>query len=508
MSDKRYYITSFLWSTVSKILTAIVGFITVPLLLRIYGKTGYGIISVAAACNGYMQLLDLGMNNGAVRFFSQWKAEGKKELVSSVARTNVTFYLFISFVNMLGLVALAVWGESLFSVTHEQFLILRSCFYIIALFSVFSWVTTVYNQLLVANKQMAFTMKWQSALALLKGGLITLVLICKVSIETYFFLLTMLVALLLLPYMYKCRRDGLIDSIKPGNDWRNFKVVFVFSLSLFVLSLFQATATLSRPILLSMFALNGAEIVTEFRIIEVIPSFIIMIGGVFSGIFLPKTSEMVTNNKQEEIEEFAYKWTRLTSILACVLCFPFMLCAEEVLSAYVGIEYSGLALWMTLWCITVLMQIHTTPGNSLILAYGKTKPLVITSALSCLLSMVINVILCKQMGVGSAVVGYFVYVVIVIGLYYLSYYKKLMRLRRLKMALAFVRPTALAVIAFIIASIIPFDWFDIHVENDRLSLILQCILKTSIWIIPYTVLLFATKTLSLSMFINRNGNMQ
>ena len=77
----NYYVSSFFWSTLSKILTAIVGFISVPLLLGYYGKAEYGILSIATACNGYMHLLDLGMNVGAVKFFSQWKAEGKIDKV-------------------------------------------------------------------------------------------------------------------------------------------------------------------------------------------------------------------------------------------------------------------------------------------------------------------------------------------------------------------------------------------------------------------------------------------
>ena len=501
MSDKKYYLKSFFWSTLSKILTAIIGFITVPLLLGVYGKADYGIIAIATSCNGYMHLLDLGMNTGAVKFYSQWKAEGKMKLVHSVAQTNITFYVIISVVNILLLAILGIWGEPLFSITHEQFLSLRTCLLIIASFAVLSWVTTVFNQLLIADRQMAFTMKWQCVLSLLKGLLIALTLVYKMSVEMYFFFLTMLIALLAFPYLYKCKRGGLIDHVRFGTDWKNFRIVLTFSLSLFALGLFQMTATQSRPILLSMFAQNGAETVTEFRIIEVVPQFIIMIGGVFSSIFLPKTSEMVATNRKEDIENFAYKWTRLTSILACILCFPFILCAKEVLWAYVGYEYVNLSIWMVLWCITVLIQIHTTPGNSLVLAYGKTRLLVITSALSCLLSMAINILLCKRFGVGAAVIGYFIYVTIVIGLYYACYYKKLMQLSRYKMACSFLRPTILAVIALVILQILPKELYCVYIWNERLSLIIQCLIKTTYWFIPYVTLLFLTKTLRKSMII-------
>ena len=95
-SSKNYYVSAFFWNTIQKIFNAIVGFVTVPLLLSYFGKDQYGIISVATACNAYMSFLDLGMNQGAVRQFSKWKALGKFELIDKVARTNLTFYTIIS----------------------------------------------------------------------------------------------------------------------------------------------------------------------------------------------------------------------------------------------------------------------------------------------------------------------------------------------------------------------------------------------------------------------------
>lgn len=399
-----YYVSSFFWSTLSKVLTAIVGFLSVPLLLGFYGKAEYGILAIATACNGYMQLLDLGMNIGTVRFFSQWRAEGKNELINRVARTNITFYGLIAIINILGLVGLALWGEGLFSVTHEQFLLLRTCLLIIALFSVLSWETTTFNQLLIADKQMAFTMQMQCIITVLKGLLVAMVLLFKLPLTTYFFFLTGVLTLLLIPYIIRCRKYNLINSIRPATYWNDFKVVITFSLSLFLLSLFQSTATQSRPILLSMFASNGATAVTDFRIIEVVPQMIIMIGGTFSGMFLPKTSEMVARKDEKAIKDFAYKWTTMTTIVVACLCFPVMLCTNEILTAYVGASYAHLSVWLLIWTITVLIQMHTTPGNALVLAYGKTKLLVQVTSVACVCSMILNVVLCKYFEVGSAII--------------------------------------------------------------------------------------------------------
>lgn len=497
MYINNYYFSSFFWSTLSKVLTAIVGFVSIPLLLGFYGKAEYGILAIATACNGYMSLLDLGMNIGTVKFFSQWKAEGKQELVNRVARTNLTFYGGIAVINIFGLMGLALWGEGLFSVTHEQFFLLRNCLLIIAAFSFLSWGTTTFNQLLIADKQLAFTMQMQCVVTLIKGLLVGMVFVFKMSLTTYFFFMTAALSFLIVPYVIKCRSCGLIDSLKPAKYWSDFRIVLTFSLSLFALSLFQMTATQSRPILLSMFASNGATAVTDFRIIEVVPQLIIMIGGTFSGMFLPKTSEMVALGNQQVIKEFAYKWTTLTTIVVVCLCFPVILCAPEILTAYVGFEYSHLSVWLVIWTVTVLIQMHTTPGNALVLAYGKTKLLVLVTSVACICSMILNVALCKYFEVGSAIISYFLYVCTIIGLYYMVFYKKLLHLNRMKLFICFVKPTLLGAVLCALVSLLPVPVSLFIGLNERIAYLLVCCLKALIWLLPYILLLFAFKIVDL-----------
>lgn len=496
---KNYYVSSFFWSTLSKVLNAVFGFVSVPLLLGIFGKAEYGLLSIATACNGYMHLMDLGMNTGAVKYFAQWQAEGKKDLIYRVARTNITFYLLISLINILGLLALAIWGESLFAVTHEQFIQLRYCFYILALFSSVSWLTTVYTQILTAFKKVTFTMQVQCVQALLKGFLIILVLLFGLSLIQYFFYLTLIVSCAIIPYMIKSKKDGYIDSHKPATYWGDFRVVLTFSLALFALSLFQVTATQSRPIILSILADNGAETVADFRIVEVIPQFIITVCGTFISIFLPKSSEMMIINTKEEIQDYVNGWTVKTTILVCILCFPFVVGATEILCAYVGADYNYLARWLQLWCFFLIFQMHSTPAFSFVLANGRTKILVIGTAIACVVSIAINVLLCKFMPVGSAIIGYVIYLLCLIGVYYFIYYKKYLGLKRMPIFMSFLRPLLIGCLCCILPfSINVQGIFYSFVKSARLEYILEFFSLCLLWFIPFCVIIFVTKTIRLS----------
>jgi len=490
-SGNNYYLSSFFWSTVSKLLNAVLGFITVPLLLGYFGKAEYGVIAIATSWNGYMHLLDLGMNNGTVKFFSQWAAKGDRAKIYRVARTNITFYLFVALVNAVLLLALALWGEFLFSVSHEEFLQLRTCFFILALFTVMSWSATSFNQLLVSDKQLDFTMQIQSLLSVLRMLLIFITIKGGLSLIQYFFWLTLIVALAIIPYAWKCKRDKLIDSVKPAMYWSEFKTVLTFSLSLFALSLFQVTASQSRPILLSIFSDNGADTVADFRVVEVIPAFIITLCGSFTSIFLPKTSEMIVRNDHEEIMSFVKKWTTITTIIVCVLCFPFILSYTTIITAYVGETLSYLGKWMALWCIFLILQLHSTPAFSLIVANGKTKAIVCATGIACLISMIINIALCKIVPVGSAVIGYCVYMTILVLVYYIYIYKRYLNLDRWVVAKSFIKPLLLAAVACIIPYLANLDvsLFDSLNLVPRWSNVLLFTVNSAIWLLSFFVLL-------------------
>lgn len=487
----NYYISSFFWSTLSKLLSAVFGFITVPLLLGYFGKANYGLLSIATACNGYMHLMDLGMNTGAVKYFSQWAAEGNKAIIYRVARTNITFYIFISLINVVGLLSLAFWGENLFSVTHEQFLQLRICLLILTVFSTVSWVATAFNQLLIADKQIAFTMQIQCLITVLKIGLIAITIFGKLSLSEYFFWLTLLVALAIIPYMYKCRKNLLIDSFMPALYWTDFKIVLVFSLSLFALSLFQVTASQSMPILLSIFSENGADAVADYRIVEVVPLFVIMLCGSLTSIFLPQTSELVVRDNRDEIDKYVKKWTSFTTILVCVLCFPLMLSNANVISAYVGESYSYLGKWMALWCVYLVIQLHSTPAYSLILATGKTKLLVYFTGIACVLSMIVNAVLCKVVPVGSAIIGYGSYMTILVIIYYVFFYKQYLNLSRWMLFKSFIIPVGLAILATVLPLLadIKITILDSFAFNERLKYIIIFALNSLMWLGIYYLLL-------------------
>ncbi|NLL51428.1 MAG: hypothetical protein GX248_01840, partial [Peptococcaceae bacterium] len=272
----------------------------------------------------------------------------------------------------------------------------------------------------------------------------------------------------------------LIRSILPAFYWKDFSIVFKYGLAILAMSIFQFTATQSRPLILAAFSTSGIGVLTEYRIIEVFPIFIISLGGMLISIILPKSAKAIQDNDRGKIEQIAYKGTRYTSVIVSLLCFPVMLSARELLELYVGEGYTYLSLWLVLWVFTLVLYLHNSPVSSLVLSTGKTKMLVYSSAISCVVSIVINAVLTNIYGVGSAVIGYLVYIIIQMSFYYLYFNSSVLGLKSMRVFKSFIIPTGLGFVAFIGAQLL---------KIEMSSLLLQLIVKTVVWGVFYLLML-------------------
>jgi O-antigen/teichoic acid export membrane protein len=430
----------------SKVATAAISFITIPLLLNYFGKSSYGVLTLALAVNAYMRMMDLGMNTGAIKFFAQWRSSGKQKLLEHVARTSITFYTLIGLVNALILTLLMFRGQGLFNLSIGEFAELKVLLGWMAVFSVITWVGTVFQQLLVAAEQVAFTQQIVFGRSLLELLAAVITLKVGLSLNNYFVFFLSINTIPCLIYAWKCQHNHLISSWLPQQYWQEFRIVLSYSLGIFAMAFFQFSATQSRPLILALFASNAADILTEYRIIEVFPLFILSLGGVILPILLPRASQYVYRQDGEAIARLAYDGTLYTSVAVTLLCIPVMLCSQELLTFFVGTAYGNLGKWLVLWCGTILLYLPNTPVASLVLATGKFRMLVFSSALACIGSMICNALLCNRFGVGAAVIGYLFYIVVCQLFYYLYFNRNVLHLDSWRIFKSFAVPAGLGLL--------------------------------------------------------------
>lgn len=493
----NYYINSFVWSTICKLLNALLGFISVPMLINHFGSETYGILGIAIASNAYMQLFDLGLNTGAIKYFSEWREEGAFDRINRTAKSSLCMYLGFGLINSLVFTCIAIWGENLFNISYEQFQILRKLFFILSTLTILSWINTVFNQLLISAQQVSFTQKVTSWIVVLKFVLICITVYFDLNVTTFYFIQSFLITSTIIPLSYKCIKTKLIDKIELRFYWEDIKIILTYCVNIFLLSILQMSATQTRPIILGMLAKDATLAITHYRAIEVFPLFLITIGTSLSNIFLPKASAAISNKNKNNIYKISILGTTICTIIACCLCVPVILNSKELLLIYMGEDYTHLSWLLQVWCIAVIMQIQSSPNYSLAISTGKTKVLVLWTLFSATLSISMNIFLCPKYGVISAILCYVSYVFINMIFNYTYYYKNLLHLPRQEMVNSFLKPFLIAFVIFLIFQML----YPEHLYTDsKLGGILAIIIKSGLFILTYLLSIHLFKIFNFNYF--------
>lgn len=404
-------------------------FITIPLLVGYYGKGDYGLIALAFSLNAYLRLMDLGMNIGSVRYLSQWEAKGDWDSISRASKSGVIFYGAIGLLNTLIFLFMAFNGAYFFKLSPDQLPVYQAMMFILAASTIPNWLSNVVVQLLSAKDELGHVNRVFLISSLVNFGVALAAVYFQWSLPGYFLGYT-LVTLLPIPLnilRLKVFPLNLSQLLIPKWDLAIFKDIIGYSAAIFLMGIFQLTANELRPILLARYA-SSIDVLTDYRVIQTIAMLVISFGSIFLQVLLPSASKIYAEGNQGKIERMVLEATRYISTFLCFVVFILILNSSHLLGLYMGPDYVYLSPWLNLWLLTVLLNMHNTPVASLVLSSGKTKALIYSSAISCIVSIPITIILAPTLNVGAAVLGYLVYMTIQISFFYAYYIPKVLNL--------------------------------------------------------------------------------
>jgi O-antigen/teichoic acid export membrane protein len=425
MSSSRKAFGGLFWTISANMLNAAYGLVCTPILLRHFGKEEFGLIGLATQVNFWLVLLDFGLANGNIRFFSQWIVKKQYDRVSKLFQSSLLFYGIIGIINAVILAVFVILSQSLWHLNAENTVIMHHLFYILIGSAFIGWIDSLFDQFLKANEIIG----WEERLMIFVKMLQILALYLTVTLGfsvTMYFLLSTLAYMFIFPItIVKIRRLDYKVSFMPKYHAHIFKHVFPYSLNVFVITIFQFSATNVRPLLLSFRA--GVSPFADYRIISAFAVTIMALSTNFVGVLLPMATRAVTLGNAENRSKIAYDATKYLTIFLSVIVFGFVLISKDVLCLYVGDKYAYLDIWLKLWILTMLFS-HNSAISSLVFAENKLRPVAIISAFSCITSLALAWFLVPRFQVGGVILSYLYYCISQISFYYSYYYPRILKL--------------------------------------------------------------------------------
>lgn len=466
MSSSRKIFKGIFWSLLYNICNAFYGFIAVPVLIKYFGRSEYGLISLALSINAYVQIMDMGLGSTNVRFFSIWLAKDDKEKVNKLFSTSNLFYTIVGIINVIVLLVMFIFSDSIFSLTYTQAQTLKKLLLILMAASLINWSTSCFNQMISASENVDWVQKCNILTKLLMVVALILTLMLNLSLVTYFFLSILATWIILPIVILKVRRLTPFVSFKLTFDKDTFREILPYSLNMFSFTFFSVSFLNLRTLFLGI--QGQVENVTDYAVMTGIVGIISSLCGVFMSSILPSASKTITTNNASAYCKIAYNGTKYITLFVSFCVFGMLSISRELLFIYVGNEFMHLLPWLMLYILTMLSN-NILAISSLIMGSDDIRPLSRMTAVSCLCGVICAWVLIPYFGAGGAVLSLVVYNVFQQLYYYFYYWPKLLNINSRKIFVKYTLPIyGISASIYFITTLIPLMdncWFLLFIKG-------------------------------------------
>lgn len=352
----------------------LVGLLYTPFMLRMMGKSEYGLYSIAASIVAYLTVLDLGFGNAIVRYTAKYRAEGKVE------EQYKMFGMFFLIYCAIGLIALTAGGvlylnaENIFDSAMTATEMNRTKIILVLMvanlaitfpFSLFGSIITAYEQF-VFQKVIAIVriiLNTATMIVLLNYGYKA---VAMVVVTTIFNILT-----LGSNYWY-CKHYLKIRMKFGGFQWGFLKEVAIYSFWIFLNAIMDRIYWSTGQFVLGAFA--GTAVVAVFAVAIQLEHMYMSFSTAISGVFLPKVTAMtVKDSDGKSISDLFIKTGRIQYCVMILVLTGFFLFGRQFIHIWAGEGYDEAYTIAMLFFVPLTVPLIQNLGVTILQARNQMK---------------------------------------------------------------------------------------------------------------------------------------
>ena len=352
----------------------LVGLLYTPFMLRMMGKSEYGLYSIAASIVAYLTVLDLGFGNAIVRYTAKYRAEGKTE--EQYKMFGMFFLLYCG----VGLVALLLGGilcfnaENIFdaSMTADELSRTKVILVLMVLNLAITFPFSLFGSIITAYEQFVF----QKVIAIARIVLNTVTMIvllnlgykaiAMVVVTTLFNVIT-----LGLNFWY-CKHYLKIKLVFAKFQWGFLKEVSIYSFWIFLNVIMDRIYWSTGQFVLGAYA--GTAVVAVFAVAIQLEHMYMSFSTAISGVFLPKVTAMaVRESDGMAISDLFIKTGRIQYCIMILVLTGFFLFGRQFIHLWAGEGYDDAYIIAMLFFIPLTVPLVQNLGVTILQARNQMK---------------------------------------------------------------------------------------------------------------------------------------
>lgn len=401
----------------------LVGLVYTPFMLRMLGKSEYGLYSIAASIVAYLTILDLGFGNAIVRYTAKYRAEGKVEEQHKMFGMFFVLYCIISLVVLIAGGVLCLNAGSIFDAAMTPLELSRTKVVLALMVGnlAITFPLSIFGSIITAYEQFVF----QKVVAIVRIVLNTATMIvlltmgykavAMVVVTTVFNVVT-----LLANYWYCKRRLNV--KLKFGKFELLFlKEVALYSFWIFLNVIMDRIYWSTGQFVLGAFA--GPAAVAVFAVAIQLQFMYMSFSTAISGVFLPKVTAMTVNDSSgRAISDLFIKTGRVQYCVMALVLSGFILFGRQFISLWAGNGYEDAYVIALLFFVPLTVPLIQNLGITILQARNQMKFRSLLYLVISLVSLATQIPLAKRyggIGCACAVAGALVLgQIIVMNVYY------------------------------------------------------------------------------------------
>ena len=380
-------------------LNSVIGLLYTPFLLRMLGKSEYGLYSLAVSVIAYLTVLDLGFGNAIVRYTAKFRAEGKREEQYEMFGMFFILYLVISIVSFAIAMIMVFNVDAIFDakMTAAEVGRMRIILMLMAFNLAFTFPMSIWGSIITAYEDFVFQKLINIARTILNPLVMIVLLlygykaIALVVVTTLFNVLT-----LIINYIY-CKRKLQIQIYFRSFKWGFLKEVSIYSFWIFLNAIMDKIYWSSGQFIIGVY--QGTSAVAVYAIAIQLKDMFFMFSTAISSVFLPKVTSMVAKGVSErEMSDLFVRTGRIQYLIMAYILVAFILFGKPFIRLWAGESYIAAYTIALLFFVPVTIPLIQNIGISILMARNQMKFRCILYAVVSILSLFVSIPLAKVYG--------------------------------------------------------------------------------------------------------------
>jgi len=405
MSEKRRIVSNTLANGGAQLTALLASLVFMPLLIRSFGLTAYGLFLLVTSAAQYAQLLDFGVGTSLVKMISQHLAEDDRREIGPLVSAALVFYIIVGIAAAALMVLLGFTAGWIFRVNPEGASLLRNMFFVAAAYSLLVWPANTFVYVLGGFQRYTLTARVQLGVTL---GLVVAYIAVLWAHEGPLMLFAATSAVTVagsIVNVFLSLRELNGVSVSPAlAKTAQLRRIFSFSWAIFLVQLstivvYQQTDRVVLGVFLGGAAVGVYEAAGKFQ------GLISQLVAFSNSAVIPMASHLDASGAEEKLKVLFLRGSKYVLALVAPVVVVLLVLARPLLVRWLGPSFGAMAVNAQILIFPQLLVAGGTIGDSIIVGTGALKRRLPYSLSMVAANLILSLILVQRYGILGVVLG-------------------------------------------------------------------------------------------------------